>query len=191
MKFIFPLLSAFIFSSCAFAGVTITTSTLPNGTVDTAYQATLQVAGGCTPYSWSVYLGKLPAGIVKTQMKNGVGLGLSGDPTTAASYSFSMEVTDCKRNVAKAAYKVVIQPGANHVVNLDWKPSSSTGVAGYNLYRSIDGASWQKLNPKLIASTVYSDSTVADKTTYYYAATTVDIHGDESTKSSTIKAVVP
>jgi hypothetical protein len=40
-------------------------------------------------------------------------------------------------------------------------------------------------------STVYSDSTVANHTTYYYAATTVDISGHESNQTAAVKAVVP
>jgi hypothetical protein len=59
------------------------------------------------------------------------------------------------------------------------------------VYRSPDAATWKKLNPGLIGSTLYSDSTVANKTTYYYSATSVDNAGHESTKTAAVKAVVP
>lgn len=79
----------------------------------------------------------------------------------------------------------------SHVVDLSWKASTSTDVVGYNAYRSLDGATWKKINASTIASTLYSDSTVANSTTYYYAATAVDIYGKESSKTASIKAVVP
>jgi fibronectin type 3 domain-containing protein len=86
---------------------------------------------------------------------------------------------------------VVIQATANHVVDLSWQASTSANVVGYNVYRSPDGATWKKVNASLIASTLYSDSTVANSTTYYYAATAVDMYGHESTRTAAVKAVVP
>ena len=41
------------------------------------------------------------------------------------------------------------------------------------------------------SSTLYSDSTVANGSTYYYAATAVDISGKESSKTAAVKAVIP
>ena len=89
------------------------------------------------------------------------------------------------------AYKVVIQPSANHVVDLSWNASTSSNVTGYNLYRSPDGATWTKVNASLIASTLYADSTVSNGSTYYYAATAVDIYGHESSKTTPLKVSIP
>ena len=118
-------------------------------------------------------------------------LTLSGAPTTAATYSFAVKATGCGGSVSQVAYRVVIQAGANHVVDLSWKASTTADVVGYNVYRSPDAATWKKLNPGLLGSTLYSDSTVANKTTYYYAATAVDAAGHESTKTAPVKATVP
>ena len=85
----------------------------------------------------------------------------------------------------------MIQSGAIHVVDLQWKASTSANVAGYNVYRSPDGVSWKRQNVSLIASTLYSDSTVSNSSTYYYAATAVNINGSESGKSSPIKVSIP
>jgi hypothetical protein len=41
----------------------ITATSLPNGTVNTAYSATLAASGGTTPYRWSIASGTLPAGL--------------------------------------------------------------------------------------------------------------------------------
>src|SRR4029077_5257961 len=43
--------------------LTVTTTSLPNGTLNTAYITTLTATGGTTPYSWSITLGTLPAGL--------------------------------------------------------------------------------------------------------------------------------
>jgi len=173
------------------AGIIIKTGSIPNGTVNTAYSAAIQASGACTPYTWSIASGSLPAGITKKASSTTASLTLSGSPTTAKSYPFTLAVTACKGQVAKHSYTVVIQSGANHIVDLSWKASTSTNIAGYNIYRSPDGANWKKQNVSLIASTLYSDSTVSNGSTYYYAASAVDIKGAESGKSAAIKVVVP
>jgi fibronectin type 3 domain-containing protein len=102
-----------------------------------------------------------------------------------------VQVTGCGGGTFKDSYKIAIQASTNHVVDLSWKASSSTDVAGYNMYRSADGSTWKKLNASLIASTLYGDSTVANGSTYYYAATAVDIYGHESNKTGAVKVSVP
>ena len=80
------------------------------------------------------------------------------------------------------SFKIVIQVGANHVTNLDWDASTSKDVVGYNVYRSPDAATWKRINISLNGPTLYTDSTVANGSTYYYAATAVDVNGKESYK---------
>jgi len=159
--------------------------------VNTAYSAAIQASGGCTPYTWAISSGSLPPGVTAKTSSTTTSLNLSGTPTKALSDAFTVSATACGGGVAKASYTVVIQSGAVHVVDLQWKASSSTNVAGYNVYRSPDGVSWKKQNVSLIASTLYSDSTVSNSSTYYYAATAVNISGSESSKSSSIKVSVP
>ena len=67
---------------------TITTSTLPGGTVGESYSATLQAEGGETPYFWTLASGSLPAGLSLSLA--GV---ISGTPTTAESRTFTVRVT--------------------------------------------------------------------------------------------------
>jgi hypothetical protein len=170
---------------------TIATTTLPNGTVDTSYSATIDGTGGCTPYKWAISSGSLPKGVTQKASSSTTALALSGTPSTAATYSFTVSLTGCGGHVDTASYKVAIQGSAKNVVNLDWKASTSPDIAGYNVYRSPNGSTWTKLNAGLIASTLYSDSTVANGSTYYYAATAVNISGKESSKSAAIKVVIP
>jgi hypothetical protein len=172
-------------------GLAITTTLLPNGTVGTAYSAVVKGSGGCTPYKWAIASGALPAGVTAKASSNTTSLNLTGTPTTGATYSATVKVTGCGGGTSQLAYKVVIQATANHVVDLSWKASTSSNVAGYNLYRSPDGATWKKTNASLIASILYADSTVANGSTYYYAVAAVDIYGHESSKTAPIKVVIP
>ena len=175
----------------SFANVYITTTTLPNGTVGGSYTATINATNGCTPYRWAIS-GTLPAGIQYVSQNSGRSLILSGTPTTASTYQFSATVTGCQGHQFEVSYTVVIQPAPFHVVNLSWTASTSQNIAGYNVYRGADGVNWQRVNSGgLVASTLYSDSTVSNATTYYYAATAVNISGVESAKSTALEVKIP
>lgn len=83
----------------------ITTTSLPQGTVNVAYDATLGAAGGVPPYSWSLAQGSgsLPAGL--TLATSGL---ISGTPTTAGSSNFTVQVTDQELNTTTAPLQIVI-----------------------------------------------------------------------------------
>lgn|GEM_PF-2319167 len=70
-------------------GITITSTTLPNGTVNTAYNQTLASTGGTTPISWTVDSGILPPGLSLSSSGT-----ISGTPTTAGIYTFTVEAED-------------------------------------------------------------------------------------------------
>jgi FtsP/CotA-like multicopper oxidase with cupredoxin domain len=77
-----------------------------------AYSATLAATGGTAPYTWAVATGStLPAGL--TLSAAGV---LSGTPTTAGSYGFSLQVTDSRLPAPAAttvqAFTLVVSPAA-------------------------------------------------------------------------------
>ena len=115
-----------VIQAAASGGVAITTSSVPNGTVKTAYSAVIKASGGCTPYKWAIASGALPAGITAKASSTTTSLNLAGTPTTAATYSFAVKVTECGGGVSQVSYKVVIQATANHVVDLSWKASTSS-----------------------------------------------------------------
>src|SRR5271157_595234 len=188
---LFLFLLIILATPCMASYVAITTTSLPNGTVDTPYSAIIYASGGCTPYAWALVSGTLPAGVTRAPGTKTTSLDLTGTPASAATYSFTISVTGCGGHVSKMSYQVVIQAAANHVVDLNWKASTSNDIVGYNVYRGPDGTTWGKINASLVASTIYDDSTVANGSTYYYAVTAVDIYGDESSKTGAVKAVIP
>ncbi len=67
-----------------------TPATLPSGVVGKAYSVTLQANGGTLPYTWSVSSGSLPGGLTLNP-STGV---ISGTPTTAGNFSFTIQVKD-------------------------------------------------------------------------------------------------
>lgn len=69
--------------------VTITSTTLQLGTVGQAYAGTLSAVGGTQPYTWSVVSGTVAPGVVVGT--NGL---LSGTPTQAGTFQFTVRVTD-------------------------------------------------------------------------------------------------
>ncbi|WP_430543697.1 autotransporter domain-containing protein [Xanthomonas sacchari] len=77
--------------------------TLPAGTAGTAYNQTLSTSGGTAPYSYSVVSGALPTGLSLTTA--GV---LSGTPSAAGSFAFSIKVSDANGFSATQAYTLTI-----------------------------------------------------------------------------------
>jgi hypothetical protein len=81
--------------------LTISTATLPAGTVGTAYSATLAATGGVSPYTWSA--SALPGGLFLSA--SGV---ISGIPTTVGTQLASLTVRDSSGAVASASFSIAI-----------------------------------------------------------------------------------
>jgi hypothetical protein len=80
-------------------------------------------------------------------------------------------------------------PAPVHTVDLSWTASTSLNISGYNIYRAVyttSCGSFAKINPTLNTGTQYTDSVVADGTSYCYAATAVDSSNEESGYSNIV-----
>jgi hypothetical protein len=76
------------------SGLTISTSSLPNGKVGTAYSQSLGASGGTTPYTWSISSGTLPSGLTLTASSGQI----SGTPTAQVSSTpLTVKVTDSSK----------------------------------------------------------------------------------------------
>jgi hypothetical protein len=81
---------------------------------------------------------------------------------------------------------------AQHAVDLSWTASGSQNTIGYNIYRGgKSGGPYSKINSVLDASTLYSDTSVADGQIYYYVTTAVNSSNEESSYSNQTLAVIP
>jgi hypothetical protein len=80
-----------------------------------------------------------------------------------------------------------------HTVELSWTASTSPSISGYNVYRapyvSSSCGSYSKINPDLITTTAYTDSSVTDGEAYCYASTAVNSSDDESGYSNVVSNV--
>jgi len=67
----------------------LTGSPLPDGTVNIAYNDSLQATGGIEPYKWTITSGTLPVGLSFASNGN-----ISGTPVASGISSFTAQVTD-------------------------------------------------------------------------------------------------
>lgn len=89
--------------------ITVSPPSLTNATVGTGYSQSMSASGGTAPYSFSASAG-LPTGL--TLASDGT---LSGTPTTAGDFSFTVTATDAQSFTGTGSYTVhvaAIAPGA-------------------------------------------------------------------------------
>jgi uncharacterized repeat protein (TIGR03803 family) len=103
----------------------ITTSSLPNGTVDVAYSATLAAMGGVQLYAWSVTSGSLPDGLA---LAGGTGV-ISGTPTQSGTASFEVQVQDSEDPPATATANLSITINPPPAPSITANPSTVTIAA--------------------------------------------------------------
>lgn len=88
--------------------------------------------------------------------------------------------------------QVEMLPSGRFVANLSWKPSASTNIIGYNVYRSPRaGGPYIKVNAFPVTKPSFADATVVSGTSYYYVMTAVDSEGRESRRSNEVAVVIP
>ncbi|MBH8567410.1 putative Ig domain-containing protein [Microvirga sp. STS02] len=71
------------------SAIVVAPATLPAGTAGAAYSQTITASGGTAPYTYAITAGALPAGL--TLSSAGV---LSGTPTAAGTFNFTVRATD-------------------------------------------------------------------------------------------------
>lgn len=74
--------------------------------------------------------------------------------------------------------------GQKPFVDLTWAPNMETDLAGYNVFRRIEGGQTVKLNQQLLQVPSYRDQDVVRGKTYWYSVSAVDQRGNESPRSA-------
>jgi hypothetical protein len=85
------------------AALSITTSSLPGGTVGVAYSQTLAATGGVTPYTWAIASGSLPSGL---SLNSSTGA-ITGTPSASGTSNFTARVTDSQVPTGATATKAL------------------------------------------------------------------------------------
>jgi hypothetical protein len=81
---------------------------------------------------------------------------------------------------------------SSHRATLNWVASTSSRVAGYNVYRgTTSGGPYTKVSSTPASGTRYTDRYVQAGQTYYYVVTSVDGNSDESEYSSQATVTIP
>jgi large repetitive protein len=105
------------------------TTAVSAGTVGTAYTAGFTLSGGEAPYTWSQVSGQLPPGLAlaSSGAPGQTDDELTGTPTTAGTYVFTMQVTDTLGDTASGQVSITINPRPPLKIS---EPSATAGPAG-------------------------------------------------------------
>ena len=105
--------------------LTVNPATLPNATLSTPYNQTVIASGGTGPYTFSISSGALPTGLSLASNGN-----ITGTPSAAGAYTFTVRAIDSVNNTGTRTYTVNV--GANILtVNPTTLPNGTRTVA-YN-----------------------------------------------------------
>ncbi len=88
--------------------LTIVTTTLPNGVIGATYNATITAQNGTGPYTWSLASGTLPSGLTLNTAATGLTTSLSGTPTAAGVFTFTVQVSDSAAGTDTQLYNVTV-----------------------------------------------------------------------------------
>jgi hypothetical protein len=106
---------------------TITTTTLPNGTVTQPYSRTVQATGGTGALTWSVSAGSLPTGLNPINPSTGQ---ISGTPSAAGTFSFTVRATDTLNQFDTQALSItIVLPAPPNITTTSPLPNGTVASA--------------------------------------------------------------
>jgi len=127
------LLGAVFFTAASAYGgtapIVVTPATLPNGTVGVGYNQTVSATGGAGTYTWSVSLGTLPTGLGLAPPASGPSVQVSGIPTAAGTFTFTILAMDRFGGQGSHSYTVTISCPSIAIL-----PSSLPGATQFTPY---------------------------------------------------------
>ncbi|HEY3129614.1 MAG TPA: IPTL-CTERM sorting domain-containing protein [Acidobacteriota bacterium] len=116
-------------------------ATLPNGTVGVAYSQTITASGGTAPYTFTITSGSLPPGLTLASSGPSTAL-LSGTPTTAGTFNFTVRATDSAGCFGSRLYALIINAPPCPIITLSPStlPGATVGVPFSQTITAAGGA---------------------------------------------------
>jgi Abnormal spindle-like microcephaly-assoc'd, ASPM-SPD-2-Hydin len=180
-------------TSLSFGTQTVSTSSSQTSTLTNTGNANVTISGITTTGAGFSASG-VTNGMILTPGQTAT-LTVTFDPTTAgavtgASVSVASNATNTPTTVSLSGTGQAA--ATQHSVTLSWDSSISTGVSGYNVYRSTtsSGFSSTPLNPSPVTTLTYTDSTVTSGDEYFYVVTAVD-GSEASSDSNEVSVTIP
>ena len=176
------------------AAPSVSTASLPNGTQNVAYSATLAATGGTLPYTWSITSGTLPTGLTLTASSGAI----AGTPTGTGASNFTVQVSDANSlKATKALTLTVVAPLAVSTASLP----GGTQNAAYNSSLTATGGTlpytWSITSGTLptgltlTASTGAISGTPSGTGTSNFTVQVSDANSLKATKALTLTVVAP
>jgi hypothetical protein len=106
--------------------ITVNPASLPNGSVGTPYNQTVSASGGTAPYTFAISIGSLPSGL----LLNAASGAITGTPTTAGTFSFTVTATDANGCSGNRSYSnSIASPGCPAIIlNPSTVPPGNAGT---------------------------------------------------------------
>jgi hypothetical protein len=128
----------------------ITTPSLPNGTVASGYNQTVQASGGTGARIWSISAGSLPTGLNPINPSTGQ---ITGTPSAAGTFNFTVQVTDTLSQSDTQDLSITIVLPAPPNITTTSLLNGTAGTPGYNEQVQATGGigdlSWTIVSPGL------------------------------------------
>jgi fibronectin type 3 domain-containing protein len=83
---------------------------------------------------------------------------------------------------------VAVNAGSTHSIEVNWSAGTESDLAGYNVYRSVNGAVETLVSVE--SANTFTDNTVEAGSSYSYAVSAVDLAGNESARQTTANVLV-
>ena len=167
--------------------------------VGTPYSGTFQATGGTSPYTWAFLAGVLPPGFTLTREGT-----ISGTPTMAGSYGFSVQATDRNGATGTGAFTITVQgtvpaaptgvsasyPAPASPIEVSWN-AVAAGEVCYEVYRSTSSSGGGSQVGQTCRNTSFADASADVLTSYWYSVKACNSSGCSPLSSTAEGAIVP
>lgn len=179
-------------SSLNFGGVSVGGSGSQVVSITNTGSANVDVANVSTSGAGVAVFG-ISSGQVLTQGQN-IAVYVSYTPSAAGGTSGNVTISSDASNpqavISVSGSGLGVQV-TNHSATLTWNPSTSSGITGYNVYRSFESGGPYSPLTSSVSSTNFTDNGVQAGQTYYYVITAVNSGNVESGYSNEAPAAIP